>query len=112
MPLELGIIRATEFARMGAHGKFDLAASKSALATPAEACRKRGDEPVVNVDAPNQVQTRAVCQYVGLTPLDAQQWEGPGLVGDQTSSGSAMCRGAGKSGVPSSASGYSKTLPS
>ena len=42
MPQELQIIRASEFVRMGAHGHFDLAASKAALAELAAACRKRG----------------------------------------------------------------------
>jgi len=42
MPLELQIIRASEFIRLGAHGHFDLAASKAALAVLARACRKRG----------------------------------------------------------------------
>lgn len=41
MPLELHIIRAHEFIQMGAHGRFDLAASKVALAQLARACRKR-----------------------------------------------------------------------
>jgi hypothetical protein len=52
MPLELEIIRATEFVRMGAQGKFDLAASKWALTTLAEACRKRGiNQAVVDLRA-------------------------------------------------------------
>jgi hypothetical protein len=42
MPMELQIIRAAEFVRVGAQGQFDLAASKAALATVAGACRKRG----------------------------------------------------------------------
>lgn len=42
MPLELHIIRATEFVRVDPHGDFDLAASKAALALLAGACRKRG----------------------------------------------------------------------
>ena len=42
MPLELQIIRASEFVRLGARGHFDLAASKAALAQLARACRKRG----------------------------------------------------------------------
>jgi len=42
MPLELQIIRAAEFVRLGAEGYFDLAASKAALAKLAGACRKRG----------------------------------------------------------------------
>ena len=42
MSLELQIIRASEFVRLGAHGHFDLAASKAALAELARACRKRG----------------------------------------------------------------------
>jgi len=42
MPLELHIIRASEFIRISAHGHFDLAASKAALAELVRACRKRG----------------------------------------------------------------------
>ncbi|HTY89403.1 MAG TPA: hypothetical protein VMB80_18280 [Candidatus Acidoferrum sp.] len=42
MPLELQIIRASEFIRLGAQGRFDLAASKTALTVIARACRKRG----------------------------------------------------------------------
>jgi hypothetical protein len=41
MPLELQIIRASEFIRLGAHGHFDLAASEEALSVLAGACRKR-----------------------------------------------------------------------
>jgi hypothetical protein len=47
MPLQLEIIRATEFVRVGAEGQFDLAASKVALATVARACRKRGVQHAV-----------------------------------------------------------------
>jgi hypothetical protein len=42
MPLELHIIRATDFVRVDPYGHFDLAASKAALALLAGACRKRG----------------------------------------------------------------------
>ena len=42
MPLELQIIRAREFVRLGASGQFDLEASKKALGSLASACRKRG----------------------------------------------------------------------
>jgi len=42
MPLELQIIRAHEFIRLGAKGRFDVAASKAILADLARACRKRG----------------------------------------------------------------------
>jgi hypothetical protein len=42
MPLELQIIRAAEFVRLGASDHFDLVASKTALAKLADACRKRG----------------------------------------------------------------------
>ena len=42
MPLELHIIRASEFIRISAHGHFDLAASKAALAELVRGCRKRG----------------------------------------------------------------------
>ena len=42
MPQELQIIRASEFIRFGAHGHFNLPASKAALAELAAMCRKRG----------------------------------------------------------------------
>jgi len=42
MPIELQIIRACDFIRVGAHGRFDFAASKLALADLANACHKRG----------------------------------------------------------------------
>jgi hypothetical protein len=40
--MELQIIRAQEFIRLGAHGQFDLKASKAVLAALAGACWKRG----------------------------------------------------------------------
>src|SRR5215469_11310170 len=42
MPIELQIIRACDFVRAGAHGHFDFASSKLALAELASACQKRG----------------------------------------------------------------------
>jgi hypothetical protein len=42
MPIELQIIRACDFVRLGAHGRFDFASSKLALAELAHACHKRG----------------------------------------------------------------------
>ena len=42
MPIELQIIRAQEFIRVGAHGHFDLEASQAVLKQLATACRKRG----------------------------------------------------------------------
>ncbi len=42
MPIELQIIRAQEFIRLGAHGHFDLEASKAVLKQLATACRLRG----------------------------------------------------------------------
>ncbi len=42
MPLDLQIIHAHEFIRMGPQGKLDLAASRAVLETLAAACRKRG----------------------------------------------------------------------
>lgn len=42
MPLELQVIRASDFIRLGATGQFDLARSKEVLAELAGACRKRG----------------------------------------------------------------------
>ena len=42
MPTELQVIRAQEFIRLGARGRFDLAASQAALAQLGRACCKRG----------------------------------------------------------------------
>jgi hypothetical protein len=42
MPLELQIIRASEFVRVGTRDHLDFAASKQALSEMAHACRKRG----------------------------------------------------------------------
>src|SRR5262245_3274240 len=42
MPLELQIIRASEFVRLGARGHLNFTGSKAALAELAQACRKRG----------------------------------------------------------------------
>jgi hypothetical protein len=42
MPMELQIIRAQEFIRLGAKGHFDLKASKAVLAQLVRACCKRG----------------------------------------------------------------------
>ncbi len=42
MSMQIEIIRAAEFIRVGTEGQFDLPASKTALATVAAACRKRG----------------------------------------------------------------------
>jgi hypothetical protein len=44
MPLDLQIIRASEFIRLGPQGHFDVAASRKVLAELAGACRKRGVE--------------------------------------------------------------------
>jgi hypothetical protein len=44
MPLELQLIRASEFIRLSAEGHFDLETSILALAKIARACRKRGVE--------------------------------------------------------------------
>ena len=42
MPLELQIISASEFVRVGTQGHLNFEASKQALAVLAQACRKRG----------------------------------------------------------------------
>jgi len=44
MPLELQLIRASEFIRLNAEGHFDLETSKMALANLAWACHRRGIE--------------------------------------------------------------------
>jgi hypothetical protein len=47
MSLQVEIIHATEFVRVGTGGEFDLPASKAALVTVARACRKRGTDHAV-----------------------------------------------------------------
>jgi hypothetical protein len=42
MPIELEIIRAAEFIRLGTAGKFDLNSSRAVLAGLAQACKRRG----------------------------------------------------------------------
>jgi hypothetical protein len=42
MPLELQVIKASDFIRLGPEGEFDLAMSKQVLAELASACHKRG----------------------------------------------------------------------
>jgi hypothetical protein len=42
MPVELQIIRACDFVRMGTHGEFDFEKTREALADLASACRRRG----------------------------------------------------------------------
>ena len=44
MPVELQIIRACEFVRLGAQGEFDFESTHKVLKTLAEACHKRGVE--------------------------------------------------------------------
>jgi hypothetical protein len=52
MPLDLQIIRASEFIRLGAKGRPDLKASKEILADLARACRKRGvDRALLDIRA-------------------------------------------------------------
>lgn len=52
MPFELQIIRAAEFIRINSHGDFDLAGSCDALASIAQACKRRGVNRAL-VDARN-----------------------------------------------------------
>jgi len=55
MPLDLQIIRASEFIRLGARGRVDLKASREILAEIARACRKRGvNRALVDVRALHQ----------------------------------------------------------
>ena len=52
MPLDLQIIRASEFIRLGAKGRVDLKASREILGEIARACRKRGlDRALIDVRA-------------------------------------------------------------
>jgi hypothetical protein len=55
MPLDLQIIRASEFIRLGARGRVDLKASREILAEIARACRKRGvNRALIDVRALHQ----------------------------------------------------------
>ncbi len=54
MPIELEIIRAAEFIRMGTEGYFDLAASCAVLSKLATACKRRGIHRAL-VDVRNSV---------------------------------------------------------
>src|SRR4051812_26930940 len=47
MPLDLQLIRASEFVRLGPRNKLDFEASKEALRVMAAACRKRGIDRAV-----------------------------------------------------------------
>ncbi len=50
--MQIELIRAAEFVRVGPEGKFDLAASKATLAKLAEACRRRGiDNALIDLRA-------------------------------------------------------------
>jgi len=50
--MELQIIRAHEFVRLGAHGQFDLPTSKTVLAELAKACLRRGiDQALLDLRA-------------------------------------------------------------
>jgi len=60
MPLELQIIRASEFIRLGAQGQHDLASSREILKQLAGACRRRGIERAL-------LDLRDV--YPGATPM-------------------------------------------
>src|SRR5271163_811638 len=64
MSMELQIIRAQEFIRLGAKGKIDLNASKAALAVLAAACCKRGIDRAL-------LDLREV--HIGPKPLFSQQ---------------------------------------
>jgi hypothetical protein len=69
MPLDLQIIRASEFIRLGAKGRVDLKASREILAQIARACRKRGvDRALIDVRAlqPGPRPTFSIQELAGL----------------------------------------------
>jgi hypothetical protein len=50
MPVDLQVIRACEFVRMGAHGEFDFEGTRDVLKSLAAACRKRAvDRALIDV---------------------------------------------------------------
>jgi hypothetical protein len=69
MPLDVQIIRASEFIRLGAKGRVDLKASREILAEIARACRKRGvDRALIDVRAlvPGPKPTFSIQDLAGL----------------------------------------------
>ena len=69
MSLQLEVIRAAEFVRVGAHGEFDLPASQNALAMLATACLKRGVERAVLDLRKVQIGTRPAFTTADLLEL-------------------------------------------
>src|ERR1700744_2547897 len=65
MPIELEIIRAAEFVRMGTEGQFDLAASCAVLAKLAAACKRRGIHRAL-VDVRNSVANLTPAELAAL----------------------------------------------
>lgn len=68
MPVDVHIIRACEFVRLGAHGEFDFESTRSVLVSMADACRKRGaDRALIDVRDASSNLTRTDLAALGKT---------------------------------------------
>ena len=68
MPLDVQIIRASEFVRLGAHGAFDFESTRSVLIAMADACRKRGiDRALIDIRGASSNLTRNDLAALGKT---------------------------------------------
>lgn len=72
MPVDVQIIRACEFIRLGARGEFDFESTRSILITMADACRKRGVErALIDVRSASSGLTRNDLAALGETFREA-----------------------------------------
>ena len=72
MPLDVQIIRASEFVRLGAHGAFDFESTRSVLIAMADACRKRGiEKALIDVRDASSNLTRSDLAALGKTFSEA-----------------------------------------
>ena len=72
MPLDVQIIRASEFVRLGARGEFDFESTRAVLIAMADACRKRGiEKALIDVRGASSNLTRSDLAALGKTFSEA-----------------------------------------
>ena len=86
MPIELQIIRACDFIRLGAQGRFDFASSKLALAELANACHKRGlDQALLDLRALKPAPIRSSRPLTShLSSIPSMKWVSPKNTGSRS----------------------------